>query len=188
MGHIGHKLLALILTLLQAGGHIVEGQGQILHFVGAFGVHLDTGVQIAVAKVVGSLCHIPQRLALTAGYDGHDHHSQQNRQNGDKQIGVRDLLKDPVDLLHGSGDDNNAHPVAVTVHNGNGGHEARILIESLDDTGGGDAAGGEYLRQKIPAYHHALVATAEGGTGAEYQTAGTVADHRIRLGHLGHKA
>ena len=68
------------------------------------------------------------------------------------------------------------------------GHESLILIKSLDDAGGGHIAGGEDLLEKVGAYGQTLVAAAKGRPGAEHQTAGAVADHRICLGDLGYKA
>ena len=75
---IGHKLLTLIFALLETGSHIIKCQRQILHFIGSFRVYLHAGIQIAVTKVMGHFCHIPQRLTLPAGKQRHDTHRQQN--------------------------------------------------------------------------------------------------------------
>ena len=149
MGHIGHKFLPLIFALLQRGGHIVEGQGKILDFVGAFGIHLDPGIQIAETEIMGGFCHIPQRSALLAGDKRHHNHCQKHHQHGNEQISIRDLLQNLGDLFHRRGNNDDAHTETVAVGDGYGSYEPLFFIKSLDDAGGGNAAGGENILQKI---------------------------------------
>ena len=128
MGHIGHEFLPLIFALLQRGGHIIKCQSQILDLIGTFGIYLNTGIQIAVTEVIGGLCHCPQRLALIAGEQGHHHHGQNNNQHRHQQIRIGDLLEDMVDLLHGSGHNDDAYTVTQAVGNGHSGHKPLFFI------------------------------------------------------------
>ena len=67
MGYVRYKLLPLVFAFLQGGSHIVKGQSQILHLLGAAGVYLHTGIQIAVAEIMGGLGQILQGLTLIPG-------------------------------------------------------------------------------------------------------------------------
>ena len=92
MGDVGHELLPLVLAFLQGGGHIVEGQSQLLHLLGIVVLQLDPGLQIAVTEGCGCLCHILQGAAFPPGKGGDRQHGYHDHKDG----GGEENVGDPV--------------------------------------------------------------------------------------------
>ena len=185
MGHIGHELLAAVLALLQAGRHIVKGQGQLLHLFGVALLDLDPGLQIAVAKGIGNLGHLLQGLALPPGEDRHRRYGSQHHKgrNGQKDIG--DLGQHRIDPSQGRGDNENAQILSILVGNRAGHQKAFVLVEPLDDPGCPVSALLDDLIQVIPVYIKSLMTAIRSSIGADDNLPLGIADHRIGPGYLG---
>ncbi len=79
MGHIGDKVPALALRLLQGVGHGIEGRRQLTDLTAVTGL-LHPYIEIAAGIGTGRLDHLGQGLYLPHGGDkaGHERQQQDN--------------------------------------------------------------------------------------------------------------
>ena len=186
MGNIGDKLLALILALLQGGGHIVKGQGKLRHFLAVVVLHPDPGFQVPVAEGVGGLGHILQRLTFPAGKEGHRRHGHQHHRAGGGEEDLGDLTQDLVGGGDGDGYDHDAHRCRLgRGGDGHGHHEPAVVVQAPDQAGGGIHAVVHDFIKVVPVHLKTLVPAAEGLVGAHHHPSAAVADHRVGVGDLG---
>ena len=185
MGHVGHELLPAVFAFLQGGGHVVEGQGQLLHFLGVVLLHPDPGFQIAVGKGVGGLGHIPQGLGLPPGKGHHRQHGDQHHKNGggEEDVGnpAQGLGGHPGGIGH-----NHQSLVHVLADDGEGDNIALLGVKPINQAHGGVGAVVVYLFQVFPVQLQSLMLTARQSVGAQNDISILITDHRIGVGYLGH--
>jgi len=163
VGHIGHEFLPLVFALLQKGCHVVEGQGQLLHFLGVVPGQAHPGVQVPVAEGVGSLAQVPKGTALLPGKETYGHNGDEHHRQGGREEDVGDMLHDGSGGSNGGGDNDDAgnQPV-IRAENGLGNHIPGFLIESINDAGEHVAAALDDLFQILRIVdEHTLMLAAE---------------------------
>ena len=134
VGHIGHELLPLVFAFLQQGCHVIEGEGQLFHFLGVVAGEAHTGIQVAVAEIIGGLAQIPQRTALLPGEEAHSQHSHQHHDQGGGQEDVGDPLHQGGGTGSGGGcDDDAGEHLIFGVDDGHRHHIPVIGVQSLND-------------------------------------------------------
>ena len=185
MGHIGHELLTAVLALLETGGHIVEGQSQLLHLLGIVFLDLHPGFQLPVAEGVGHFRHFLQGLALPAGKEGHRQHRGQHHQSGNGQEDIGDPGQHRVDPRQRGRDDQDAQRLPLVAENGACHQKALIVIKALDQARGPVQPLRNDFIQVILVYIKSLVPAFRQIVGADDDLPLGVADHRIGSGDLG---
>ena len=127
VGHVGHEFLPGVFTLLQGRGHVVEGQGQLLHFLAAILVDFDSGVQLTVAEGGSRPCQLLQGLTLPPG-EGHDpQYSDENHEHGNREKNIGDFIQNLLRPGGGGGHDDNAQLI-VPADDGGRHHIALLIV------------------------------------------------------------
>ena len=184
MGHVGNEFLTLVFALLQRGGHVVEGQSQLLHFLAGILVDFHPGIQLAVAEGGGGVGKLLQGLTFPPGkgsnaQDGHQHHK-----DGGGGENIADFVQNHPGSRGGGGDHDNAQ-VLLPADNGGGDHIPLLGVEVADGAGGTVAVVFVDLVQILLIQLPAVVVAAGEIAGAQDDIALIVADDHIRLGDLG---
>ena len=184
MGHIGHKLLTLILALFQRSGHVVKGQSQLLHFLRVVAGGFDPGAEIAVAEGLCRPGHIPQGIGLPADEKSHNGNGYNNHQNGHHKKGVGNAADIGEGIVHRGRDHNDGLGRAgSSVGYRHGCHVAVFFIQSADDT---FVRTGTLGKDPVPVAFIQLqpcMLTAHGRIGTHEQISLGVADDGIRAGY-----
>ena len=186
VGHIGHELLALVFGFFQGFGHVIEGHGQLVHFLGIVAAGADTGLQVAVAEVTGGLGHLPEGTALVSCGHGHDHHGDEDDEQRHRHLNVSDAVHEGLGIQGGHGHDDQADVGARPVaDDGNGDEITVFLVKGGDGAGLEAAALPEDLIHEVPVDGQAQMGALEIGVGTQEHIAQGVQNHRIRTGDQG---
>ena len=170
---------------MQGGGHIVEGQGQFLHFLAGILVDFHPGVQLAVTEGRRRLGKLLEGLTLPPG-EGHDpQHGDKHHEYGYGEKNIGDFIQNLLRAGGGCGHDDDAQPL-LAADDGGGHHIAFLVVEVADGAGGAVAAVFVDLVEEILIELPTVVGTAVQGAGAEGNVAVVVADHKVGVGDLGY--
>ena len=182
MGHIGDKVPALALRLLQGVGHGIEGGRQLTDLAAVTGL-LHPYIEIAAGIGTGRLDHLGQGLYLPHGGDkaGHERQQQDNgaghKEQGDEGTPHLGQLRAVHHRQHQS------QRVAVRVCHGHAHHELLFLIY---------AHGAAALVQSLAAQHRLgnVLGDNDGLSGQigirrQQDAAGGVADQEVHVRHPG---